>query len=1070
MHGKSFPLAKLSRPLSPGVLGRERLFALLDEASERTVTWVAGPAGSGKTTLVSTYLENRSLPHLWYQLDEGDGDIASFFYYLGKAASQVTADSPAPMPLLTPEYLQDIATFSRRFFEKLCSLLAPSSVLVFDNYHEVPDDSRFHEFFRVGLAAVPKGITVILISRSDPPPSLIRLRASQKLTLIGWEDIRLTPDESYRILRGEEYFFLSEGAAQAIYEKAQGWAAGLILLGERLKSQDAGQLPPTSLPQEEIFHYFAGEIFSHIEENSQDFLLKAAFLPQMTPKIARSLSGYADADDLLAALQRNYFFTERHSGEDPLYIFHPLFREFLLDRARKTFPAEVLAAITRQAASLFEKEGLIDEAARLFLQGDDAESVARLVLGQGPVMLSQGRNETMERWIRALPEEHLARQPFLRYWLGMCRQPYNPVEARQYFIEAYQAATEDQAVLRILSWAAIVDGYRYEWNNFSPLDGWIERLPEIGSGQLPPMPPEVETRVASSIVGALMVRRPDHPRLDYWLERLLDLARDIMDPELRVHAYSILVNYYFWVGDTGKGRVVLEEIRLLAHSSQASPLTKITWNWLESAIETWMKTDYEKARRMIQAALDYAAESGVHLWSHMLLSMGAYCCLMQNDLTSAENEFLEPMAKRLDNNRQHMFCQHHYLLAWKDYLRQDHSQALAHAEIALRHARETGYVFPEILSLLAMVWILHDLGRGEETEEYLNLAQDLSERSRNMVTSYTCLLVRAQLGFEAGREDAAWAALGKALQMGREQGYYSPIWWCEPPFLAGLCARALAQGLETEYVRDLIRRRHLVLDSPPLHLLNWPWAVRIRTLGPFSLSCNGEAVNSSRKAQKKPLEMLKALIAYGGKDVSEERISEALWPDADGDMAHKSFATTLHRLRQLLGEKKALSLQAGRLSIDQCYCWVDALIFADRFEAAKEEIEGADSEVAACRSVEELLDLYGGEFLEGESDNDWALPCREKLHRKCLSLITLLGGRFEEAGRADKAVACYERGLEFDPLAENLYQRLMICHQQAGLVSEAVKVFHRCRDRFSSLLNIEPPTELLKTYQEICPD
>src|SRR6476646_5002438 len=85
---KSVSLAKTTRPSLAGVLPRDRLFSSLDEGRQSSVTWITGPPGSGKTTLVSSYVENRAWPCLWYQLDESDADVATFFYYLRSAAAQ----------------------------------------------------------------------------------------------------------------------------------------------------------------------------------------------------------------------------------------------------------------------------------------------------------------------------------------------------------------------------------------------------------------------------------------------------------------------------------------------------------------------------------------------------------------------------------------------------------------------------------------------------------------------------------------------------------------------------------------------------------------------------------------------------------------------------------------------------------------------------------------------------------------------------------------------------------------------------------------------------------------------
>ena len=73
-------LAKLSRPRPPAVFPRERLFQTLDDHQHRPCCWIGAPGGYGKTMLAVSYVEARGIPHLWYQLDEDDSDLATFFY------------------------------------------------------------------------------------------------------------------------------------------------------------------------------------------------------------------------------------------------------------------------------------------------------------------------------------------------------------------------------------------------------------------------------------------------------------------------------------------------------------------------------------------------------------------------------------------------------------------------------------------------------------------------------------------------------------------------------------------------------------------------------------------------------------------------------------------------------------------------------------------------------------------------------------------------------------------------------------------------------------------------------
>ena len=122
-------------------------------------------------------------------------------------------------------------------------------------------------------------------------------------------------------------------------------------------------------------------------------------------------------------------------------------------------------------------------------------------------------------------------------------------------------------------------------------------------------------------------------------------------------------------------------------------------------------------------------------------------------------------------------------------------------------------------------------------------------------------------------------------------------------------------------VQKLIKKLNLHPDQSAIALENWPWPVKIYTLGDFSVIIDGQPLQFYGKAQKKPLELLKAMLALGRCNINREILAETIYPDAEADDAHQALASTLHRLRNLIGHN-AVTQQQGQLSLSPQYCWL----------------------------------------------------------------------------------------------------------------------------------------------------
>lgn len=242
-------------------------------------------------------------------------------------------------------------------------------------------------------------------------------------------------------------------------------------------------------------------------------------------------------------------------------------------------------------------------------------------------------------------------------------------------------------------------------------------------------------------------------------------------------------------------------------------------------------------------------------------------------------------------------------------------------------------------------------------------------------------------------------------------------------------------------------------------------SVRIYTLGRFSVHSNLHSMAKQQSRHHRPFELLQALIAFGGRAVHEEVLSQALWPDAEGDSARNAFDVTVHRLRRVFGIKSLVITHDRHLTLNSNIAWVDAWEFeqlVNRSERLLAHVKDPATMHQLALCGEDLFTLYQGGFLEREPVRPWALTLRERLRSKLMRHIIDVGQAWEAAKEWQRAIRIYRKGLEIDPLTEALYQRLIVCLRDSGQIAEAMATFHQCRNVLADQFQIQPSPKTLE--------
>jgi len=1053
-------LAKLSYPKLHRPIQRTRLFSLLQERSHHPLLWITGPPGAGKTTLVATFLQARKLRAIWYQVDAGDADLATFFYYLGQAAGMAAPQKRTTLPRLMPEHLNDLPRFTRRFFRELYNRLPIPSALVLDNYQEVAVESAFHGVIETALQELPPGSNLVVVSRAEPPPDFARALANNNVGHVGWDELRLTLEETAAISAGKAR--LDEVALRTLHDQSNGWAAGLVLMLERFRRTGAVNHISQSETMDTVFDYFAGQIFDQSPAGTRDFLMRTACLPIVTVNAAVQISGDPGAAKILDGLYRRHLFIERRVGEEVTYNYHDLFRQFLRSRAAQILGSSEFARVLSAAGRLLEAEADVDNAFALYREANDWAAVANLVLKNSERLQNQGRTQVISTWIAALPRELTAASPWLQFWAGIALLEIDQPQAALWLEPAYDGFVATGDVHGQLSCAAaIVESHYNEMADYRMLDRWVPILESALADSPRFVTPLAEARVSAAALIALTMRRPESPALPRIALRLRELLEADMEITARISAGGLLLTHYMVAGDRANAAALVELLDPLTSDPHLAPRRRILWMISHAA---WINGEarYAEAMAMLAKAEALSEQNGFDgTLSHMVLLLTRFrTAFQQRDLVAAKGYLARAAVCVRHPSRLTSF----YLSYYKAILallqgRPDEAVEAGRATVALAEAVGVPALQrPSLIEVVASAYAM----RRELEQALVNFREARTCCTAQQVPLFDAPIAAIE-SLIALRDGANGAErLANSVAVLKDTRNFTFLQYV-PELVAEFAAAALGAGIEVDYIRELIRRRQLAPPFPDNE--SWPWPIKVSAMGPFVLAVEGTAMRSTGKAQRKSLDLLQLLIAFGGRDVATSAVIGNLWPSPEGD-AGRAFESTLYRLRKLLGRDDAILLADGKLTLNAKIVWVDAWALERRLDELA-AIADANGRGIGAEVADPIFALYRGHFLEGGGEAAWMLGMRQRLRGKFLRNLVAVGKRLEGQDEADRAIRVYERGLELDNLSEELYRRLMSTHQKLGQSAAALEAYRRCRHLLSVVLGVKPSAETEAIYRSL---
>jgi len=752
------------------------------------------------------------------------------------------------------------------------------------------------------------------------------------------------------------------------------------------------------------------------------------------------------------------FFISQPDNVGRTFRYHSLFREFLQSKAKIYLTAREMFQLQKRAAKLLEQCGNMEEAIRLYLSTNDYDSAINAIEKNASSLMAHGRNNILIGLLAQLPEGLIRINHWLLYWQGMATIAFDPSSSLQYFESAFSLSAEKQDnYCKLLSFAGILDSVFYEGKEFKKFDKWLDKLDPIWSEIEACTDTKIQFKVIDSVVTALNLRRPQYPDIDFWIEHFL--AQQVSRQSHGIVSFAFCQIAWFLSAhraDYAKSLVLIDNSKNLGEKHPISPVLILHQSVTEAAIYS-LNGNRKKCSQVIDKALQLSDESGVRLFDFMLMGHKISNYLNISDVQSARK-----LLQRIENwpipLRPWDKSYFHFLKAREALISNNLNEAFIHAEIQNELEEKIGSTIGIMLVKTNFTQIFLAKRKLAEAKRYLEELISLSNKFRSENFKFYALFLKAQLAIIEKRFSAAKKFLRKISQRAVDLGYINTFVDI-PKALANLCVFALENSIGVEYFQFLVRNRKLTPENPPVHLDNWPWPLKIYTLGRFEIETQDQPLVFNGKTQLMPLRLLKLIIALGGEDIPEEQLSDILWPDTDGYSAHRTFSTTIYRLRKLLGIPNVIKISDGKVTINKRICFVDSWAYT---HMAHKLLNGQNnflhilSTQEGIRDFEKALSLYGGSFLNFENWGSPIIAERERHRDLYIKLIREIGQYFETNNQEKEAIWYYKRGIAVDEFAELFYQRLMICYAKTGQTTEALQIYERCRRIFLMGHGMEP--------------
>jgi LuxR family transcriptional regulator, maltose regulon positive regulatory protein len=1071
---KGIPIlhSKLMAPRTADTVTRDKLRALLSEIPKKKIITVTAGAGYGKTTFIAQAVQG--FDTVWYRLDNLDRDLTTFMHHLIEGVRRMYPDFGQEIIKRLDENLNlglEYKGIITLFIHELHTKLKKDIMIVLDDYHSVQDSPMIRNAVQLLTEHLCTSAHLILISRSEIPLKLSRLRTMREVLDINPEDLLFTTEEIRQFFTQLFGITLTSDSLEILHAKTSGWVSALILFFHSIRQKDLEdielEVQRLTGSRRLISDYLAENVYARLQPELKQFLIKTSILPRLNALFCNKLLGILNASDILGNLQKSHLFTFVLDEEGQEYYYHQLFQEFLQGVLKRELGNTEKEGLHRDAARILEENGDEEAAVHHYLTAGAYEQACTVLERIRPALINSSRLELMNAYMEKIPEPYFNSHP----WIEFIRTIANLfsgriLEGRNGLIKTYSLFSAAQDQVGIDSCLNIMATGLYFKGDFHQAEKIFEEL--LKSPSLDPIL-RVEALIHLVFITSQYGKIEES---DAHYGNALKFMPEIEDPIIRDAHHAWLMIYHgfrysiagnqlkaFELARTAKERLQhIESYRLMPVCFQLSAMACLYQGSCAMGLDEACK------------GLAISREKGFHD-----ISVGWLLCLAGSNafgLGRVEEaiDYAEQGLKHFQELSSPFGEAYAYSTLESIYLpmgRLDLAHEMGLACIEAARGLDMPHITAPAKGMLADILILR--GNLDDAEVLIKEAKASFQYSTLFELMINRLYTR--LFWHRGEKEEALSWGHKCLVL-TDKHHYERLaaidWGWVMPILLELYSRGVMQGCVRKIftvvgndARQALMAMQKLVDMPISQAITeilkaLPTAIhpglKVNCLGRFQVFKGKEEIPAENWRSKKAKMLFKLLVHLRSHGyVSKEVFMEHLWPEEDPEKTAKRFHVALTTLRRILEPDLERGQASAYLKTDGDTYLLDlgkdGIVDLDTFEEACRKADGTLDDAQSLRFLLEADRLYTGDFLEEDLYEPWCLQERERVRVLYLSVLASIIDYFMHRREIETAIKyCYSY-LNIDAYAEDIYQNLMNLYALSGNKPMVLKTYERCKDK-----------------------